>query len=58
MMLMFNEILECKFWRLNINLEKNINKRQIEDFLEANERDINPGLEDNIEKRDSSSTTL
>lgn len=28
LMLIFNEILECKFWGLDINLKKNINKRQ------------------------------
>jgi len=28
LMIIFNEILECKFWGLDINLKKNINKRQ------------------------------
>jgi hypothetical protein len=28
LMLIFNEILECKFWGLDRNLKKNINKRQ------------------------------
>ena len=32
-MLIFNEILECKFWGLNTNLKKNINKRQIDDIM-------------------------
>ena len=33
LMLIFNEILECKFWGLNTNLKKNINKRQIDDIM-------------------------
>ena len=51
LMLIFNEILECKFWGLNTNLKKNINKRQIEDIMISlaeiktisaeNENDIN-----------------
>ena len=31
LMLIFNDILECKFWGLNTNLKVNINHRQIED---------------------------
>jgi hypothetical protein len=33
LMLIFNEILECKFWGLNTNLKKNIYKRQIDDIM-------------------------
>ena len=33
LMLIFNEILECKFWGLNTNLKKNINKRQVDDIM-------------------------
>ena len=33
LMLIFNEILECKFWGLNTNLKKNINKRQVKDIM-------------------------
>ena len=32
LMLIFNEILECKFWDLDKNLKKNINKRQINEL--------------------------
>ena len=32
LMLIFNEILECKFWGLDTNLKKNINKRQAEEL--------------------------
>jgi hypothetical protein len=35
LMLIFNEILECKFWGLNSNLKKNINKRQEEELKRA-----------------------
>ena len=31
LMLIFNEMLECKFWGLNLNLQININKRLIND---------------------------
>ena len=34
MILIFNEILECKFWGLNKDLAKNINKRQKEEYLD------------------------
>ena len=37
LMLIFNEILECNFWKLNINLKKNINTRQRKDYLLENE---------------------
>ncbi len=33
LMLIFNEILECKFWGINTNLKKNINKRQIDEIM-------------------------
>lgn len=33
LMLIFNEVLECKFWGLNTNLKNNINKRQINDIM-------------------------
>ena len=33
LMLIFNEILECKFWGINKNLKKNINKRQIDEIM-------------------------
>ena len=35
LMLIFNEIIECKFWGLDTNLKKNINKRQKEDYLNS-----------------------
>ena len=35
LMLIFNEILECKFWGLDTNLKKNINKRQEEELKRA-----------------------
>ena len=38
LMLIFNEILECKFWGLDKNLKKNINKRQ--------DKEIKIGLSD------------
>ena len=37
LMLIFNELLECKFCGLSANLEKNIIKRQKEDFYDINE---------------------
>ena len=43
MILIFNEILECKFWGLNENFAKNINERQKEEYLD-----------DNIEKENDS----
>ena len=46
MILIFNEILECKFWGLNENLVKNINKRQHEEYL------------DDISERHNDSSTL
>ena len=33
LMLIFNEILECKFWGLNINIKKNINMRQKQELI-------------------------
>ena len=33
LMLIFNEILECKFFGLNVNLIKNINQRQNTDYI-------------------------
>ena len=39
MMLIFNEILECNFFGLNINLEKHINERQRKDYLLNLEQD-------------------
>ena len=33
LMLIFNEILECKFWGLNTNLKKNINIRQEQELI-------------------------
>ena len=35
LMLIFNEILECKFLGLNENLIKNINKRQNNDYIKS-----------------------
>ena len=46
MILIFNEILECKFWGLNQNLVKNIYKRQKEEYL------------DDIYERHNDSSTL
>ena len=40
LMLIFNEILECKFWGLDINLKKNINKRQ-DDELNLGLKEMN-----------------
>ena len=39
-MLIFNEILELKFWGLNTNLISNINKRQQKDYDQEEEDDI------------------
>lgn len=39
-MLIFNEILELKFWGLNTNLISNINKRQKKDYDQEEEDDI------------------
>ena len=40
LMLIFNEILELKFWGLNTNLISNINKRQKKDYDQEEEDDI------------------
>ena len=39
-MLIFNEILECKFLGMNYNTIKNINKRQYNDYLDG-QKDFN-----------------
>ena len=43
LMLIFNEILECKFLGMNYNTIKNINKRQNNDYLDG-QKDLNSGL--------------
>ena len=44
-MLIFNEILECKFLGMNYNTIKNINKRQYNDYLDG-QKDFNLELKD------------
>ena len=46
-MLIFNEILELKFWGLNTNLSININVRQKIDYIDEN------GDTESSKKRDS-----
>ena len=36
LMLIFNEILECKFWGLDTNIKKNIHERQNEETRVSN----------------------
>ena len=43
LMLIFNEILECKFLGMDYNTIKNINKRQNNDYLNG-QKDFNSGL--------------
>ena len=43
LMLIFNEILECKFFGMDYNTIKNINKRQNNDYLDG-QKDFNSGL--------------
>jgi hypothetical protein len=43
LMLIFNEILECKFLGMNYNTVKNINTRQNNDYLDG-QKDFNSGL--------------
>ena len=53
LLLIINEIIECNFWKLNINLKKNIIKRQKEDFynlfdeteIEIVDNENNTGME-------------
>ena len=49
LMLVFNEILECKFWGLNVNLKRNINKRQSEDYRKG-KRELSLQLQDEEEQ--------
>ena len=49
LMMIFNEILELKFWGLNTNLNRNINDRQKKDY--KIDELINP-----LDKRDTHST--
>ena len=49
LMLVFNEILECKFWGLNVNLKRNINKRQSEDYRKG-KRELSMQLQDEEEQ--------
>ncbi len=44
-MLIFNEILECKFLEMDYNTIKNINKRQYNDYLDG-QKDFNLQLKD------------
>ena len=48
-MLVFNEVLECNFWGLNVNLQRNINKRQNEDYRKG-KRELYMQLEDEKEQ--------
>jgi hypothetical protein len=48
-MLVFNEFLECKFWGLNVNLQRNINKRQNEDYRKG-KRELYMQLQDEKEQ--------
>ena len=48
-MLVFNEILECKFLGLNTNLKRNINKRQNDDYRKG-KRELNIQIEDEKEQ--------
>ena len=45
LMLIFNEILECKFLGMNYSTIKNINKRQYNDYLDG-QKDFNLELKD------------
>ena len=49
LMLVFNEFLECKFFGLNVNLQRNINKRQKEDYSKG-KRELYMQLEDEKEQ--------
>ena len=49
LMLVFNEFLECKFWGLNVNLQRNINKRQNEDYRKG-KRELYMQLQDEKEQ--------
>ena len=49
LMLVFNEFLECKFCGLNVNLQRNINKRQNEDYRKG-KRELYLQLEDEKEQ--------
>ena len=49
LMLVFNEILECKFLGLNTNLKRNINKRQNDDYRKG-KRELNIEIEDEKEQ--------
>ena len=40
LMLIFNEILECKFCKLNYNIKKNINKRQADDIASSQRNSV------------------
>ena len=48
LMLIFNELLECKFFGLDENLIKNINKRQKEDYLTSLENNINSSFRESL----------
>ena len=55
LMLIFNEILECKFWGLDTNLKKNINNRQdLEIIISDSKLNSNSSLnEEEAKNRDS-----
>ena len=53
LMLIFNEILECKFWGLDLNIKKNIKKRIEEERLN-NFREFENKINDNEDDIDNS----